>query len=222
MAGDGDRLLADALHEIAVGGEHVGVMIDDRREMRGQHPLGERHADRGRDPLPERTGRRFDADRVAVFGMARRLRADLAEGLQIVDRQPLCRRRRRSDREARRAASSRGRPRARSGRGRASAGSAASNFRTSRKSTVATSAAPIGRPGWPLLAFSTASTARNRIALAMESWLGARRHGGSPLLGSRFRLRRAQRPPVTDGFGCLSMCTAFGSVPALTPCSSVA
>ena len=29
---------------------------------------------------------------------------------------------------------------------------------------------PIGRPGWPLFAFSTASRERNRIALAIASW----------------------------------------------------
>src|SRR5215469_5425952 len=46
----------------------------------------------------------------------------------------------------------------------------ASNFSTSRHRTVATSAAPIGRPGWPLLAFSTASRARKRIAFAIASW----------------------------------------------------
>src|ERR1700712_4797419 len=35
--------------------------------------------------------------------------------------------------------------------------------------TVATSAQPIGRPGWPELAFSTASMARERRALAISS-----------------------------------------------------
>jgi hypothetical protein len=30
---------------------------------------------------------------------------------------------------------------------------------------------PIGMPGWPDLAFSTASIARKRIALAMSLWL---------------------------------------------------
>ena len=38
-------------------------------------------------------------------------------------------------------------------------------------STVATSAAPIGRPGWPDLACSTASIAKARMALAI--WAGA-------------------------------------------------
>ena len=36
-------------------------------------------------------------------------------------------------------------------------------------STVATSAMPIGMPGWPDLARSTASIARKRIALAMTA-----------------------------------------------------
>ncbi len=40
-------------------------------------------------PCPKRPGRRLDADRMAIFGMARRLRADLAELLQVVDREPL-------------------------------------------------------------------------------------------------------------------------------------
>src|SRR5262245_52489706 len=37
-------------------------------------------------------------------------------------------------------------------------------------STVAMSAAPIGRPGWPDLAASTASIESARIALVMRSW----------------------------------------------------
>ena len=87
MAGDGDRLLADALHQIAVGGEHIGVVVDHLAEFGGQHPLGERHADGGREPLAQRPGRRLDPERMAVFRMARRLGADLAERLQIGDRQ---------------------------------------------------------------------------------------------------------------------------------------
>ncbi len=123
MAGDGDRLLADALHQVAVRGEHIGVMVDDAWELRSQHPLGDRHADRGRDALPERPGGGLDADGgMAIFRMARRLRAELAERLQIVDRQGLRRRLFRSGRGSNRAASTHGRPIARTGRGPASAG----------------------------------------------------------------------------------------------------
>ena len=44
-------------------------------------------------------------------------------------------------------------------------------------STVAMSAAPIGRPGWPELAFSTASMERKRIALAIRSCFSRCAHG---------------------------------------------
>ncbi len=87
MAGDGDSLVANAFHEIAVRGEHISAMIDDGREVRRHHPLGERHADRSRDPLPERTGRRFHTRRVTVLGMPGRPGPDLAERLQILDGQ---------------------------------------------------------------------------------------------------------------------------------------
>src|SRR5215469_12860230 len=48
------------------------------------------------------------------------------------------------------------------------AGSAAENFRNCANRTVAASAIPIGRPGWPHFAASTASMASARSALA--SW----------------------------------------------------
>ena len=87
MARERDRLLADALHEIAVGGQHIGEMIDDlRTELRRQMPLGDRHADRIGEPLPERPGRRLHARRDEVFRMARRQRAKLAEAPDLVER----------------------------------------------------------------------------------------------------------------------------------------
>src|SRR5262245_4717804 len=43
-----------------------------------------------------------------------------------------------------------------------------SNLRNCVKRTVATSAMPIGMPGWPELAFSTASMDRARMALAIS------------------------------------------------------
>src|SRR4051812_7665954 len=51
-------------------------------------------------------------------------------------------------------------------------GSAASNFRWRVKSAVAASAMPIGIPGCPLLAASTASIARARMALARRRSVG--------------------------------------------------
>ena len=47
VSGERDRLLADAFHQVAVGGEHIGVMVDDvAAEFGGEMPLGDRHADR--------------------------------------------------------------------------------------------------------------------------------------------------------------------------------
>ena len=87
MAGEIDRLLADAFHQAAVAGDDVGVVIDEVvAEARGHRALGDRHADRRRQTLAERAGRRLDAQRVAVFGMAGRLRAELAETLDLLDR----------------------------------------------------------------------------------------------------------------------------------------
>ena len=48
VPGERDRLLADPLHQVAVGGEHVGAVVDELvAELGVQHALGERHADRG-------------------------------------------------------------------------------------------------------------------------------------------------------------------------------
>ena len=49
-----------------------------------QHPLRERHADRVRDALSERTGRDLDPRHVSVLGMAGRPRAQLTELLEVV------------------------------------------------------------------------------------------------------------------------------------------
>jgi hypothetical protein len=82
-----DRFLADALHEIAVGGEDEGAMIDDVvAEHRGEVAFRDRHADGIGETLAERPGRRFDARCMAVFWMARRDRAELAEALDLLDR----------------------------------------------------------------------------------------------------------------------------------------
>ncbi len=86
MAGERDRLLADALHQVAVGGEHIGPVVDQVvAELGRQHALGDRHADRIAEPLAERAGGGLDTHRVAVLGMARRARAELAEAFDLVE-----------------------------------------------------------------------------------------------------------------------------------------
>ena len=88
MAGDADRLLAHAFHQVAVGGDDIGMVVDDAGETRGQHPLRDRHADRGRNPLPERAGRRLNARSAPVFRVPGRPRSDLPELLDVVDAEP--------------------------------------------------------------------------------------------------------------------------------------
>ena len=80
----------DALLEVAVGGDHVRVVADHLLvEAGGEQALAQRHADGGRDALAERPGGRLDAGRVAVLGMAGGRRAELAEVLEVVERDPV-------------------------------------------------------------------------------------------------------------------------------------
>src|SRR6516225_10692845 len=86
MAGERNRFLADALHEIAVGREHKGCVINEfGAEGRGEMAFRDRHADSIGETLAERAGRRLDAWRVAVLGMAWRQRAKLAKTLDLLD-----------------------------------------------------------------------------------------------------------------------------------------
>ena len=50
-----------------------------------EQAFGERHADGIAEPLPQRPGRGLDAGGMAIFGVARRHRAELAKALQLVD-----------------------------------------------------------------------------------------------------------------------------------------
>ena len=64
MAGERDRLLADAFHQVAVGGEHIGAVIDDVvAELGGEVRFGDRHADGVGEALAERAGGGLDAGR---------------------------------------------------------------------------------------------------------------------------------------------------------------
>ena len=84
------RFLADAFHQAAVAGQNVGVVVDQIvSEGRIHDAFAEREADRIAETLAEWAGRRLDAGGMAVFGMTRRLRTDLAEILDLVDRHVL-------------------------------------------------------------------------------------------------------------------------------------
>jgi len=110
----GDRLLRHAFHQVAVGAEHEGVMIDDLlAELGGEHLLRERHADGSGNSLAQRAGGGLDALGVEVLGMSRCQRSELTEMLELVQRHVGIAG---QVQTAHRAASSRGRQRARSGR----------------------------------------------------------------------------------------------------------
>lgn len=52
-----DRLVADALHQVAVRGDDIGEMVNDFSAVAGlRHTFGQRHADRCGDALAERAG----------------------------------------------------------------------------------------------------------------------------------------------------------------------
>ena len=82
-----NRFLAEAFHQAAVTGDHIGVVIDKVvAEARIHQALRQRHPDRGRDPLPQRPRGRLHAGRMPVLWMARGFRSPLPERLQLVRR----------------------------------------------------------------------------------------------------------------------------------------
>ncbi len=86
MAGERDRLVADALHQAAVARHAIGEVVDDVVAVAAiEQPLGERHADGIAETLAERPGGRLDAGRMAIFRVARRARAELAEVLELLE-----------------------------------------------------------------------------------------------------------------------------------------
>ena len=89
VAGERAGFRRDALHQVAVAGNHVGVMVDDLVARAvvaaGQMRFGDGETDRVRDALTERTRRRLDAGRVVVLGMPRGAAAPLPEGPQVVE-----------------------------------------------------------------------------------------------------------------------------------------
>jgi hypothetical protein len=95
VAGERAGLGGHALLDVAVARDHVGVVVDQLGaagvEARGQHPLRERQADRHREPLAERAGRGLDSGSVVVLGVAGGRAPELAEVLQVVQRDAVAR-----------------------------------------------------------------------------------------------------------------------------------
>jgi hypothetical protein len=90
MAGERRGLAAHTLHHAAVAAQREDVIIEESEirsvEVPRQPIGGDRHADAGGDPLAERPRRRLDAGGQVVFRMTRTLAVELAEPLQIVER----------------------------------------------------------------------------------------------------------------------------------------
>ncbi len=86
MPGERGGLVTDALHEVAVtaDAEHV-VVAQLGTEPGAQVLLVDRHADRVRETLPERTGGDLDALRVPVLGVPGRTRPELPELAEVVE-----------------------------------------------------------------------------------------------------------------------------------------
>ncbi len=89
VAGERGRLVRDALHEAPVPGDRVDVEVEELGalavEGRRLPDRRDRHADAGRDPLAQRAGGGLDARGPAVLGVARALRVELAEALDVVE-----------------------------------------------------------------------------------------------------------------------------------------
>ena len=90
MSGERSSLGAHALHQAAVAAHRVDVVVEDleaRLVVAAREPaLGDRHADAGGDALPERTSRRFHPRHPVILGMTGRVAAELAEALDVVQR----------------------------------------------------------------------------------------------------------------------------------------
>ena len=87
MARQPDRLMADAFFQVAIGGDDIGLVIDQfAAEARLEMAFGHRHADGVAEALAQRAGGGLDAGGVAIFGMAGGAAADAAEVLQLIQR----------------------------------------------------------------------------------------------------------------------------------------
>ncbi len=85
------RLRRHTFHQVAIAGDHPGLVVDDLEtfaiESRRQPPFGDRHPHRVAHTLSERTGRGLHPGGVAVFRMAGRLGVQLPKVLQLFHRQ---------------------------------------------------------------------------------------------------------------------------------------
>ena len=85
-SGERGGLVADALFEAAVPGDHPGAVIDQfLAVVAAQNPLGEGHADPVGDALAEGAGRDLDGRRAAALRVTGRAGVGLAERHEVLD-----------------------------------------------------------------------------------------------------------------------------------------
>ena len=166
VARQGDGFLGNAFHQAAVAGQHIGLVIDEVIAEAGcQMALGNGKAHGIGKALAQGPGGGFNACGMAIFRVARGLGAQLPEVLEIAPASCPCS----PSETAANTSNMEPWPAERMKRSRSGQwGSPASKLRNWVNSTVAKSAAPMGRPGWPELAFWTASMLSARMALAMD------------------------------------------------------
>ena len=83
--GQADRLMADALHQAAVAGDDIGVVIDELAAVtRAQDLFGHGETHGVRNALTQRAGGGLDPVMQEVFRVARRPCAPLAEVLDLI------------------------------------------------------------------------------------------------------------------------------------------
>lgn len=91
MPGERGRLRGNALHQVAVAGQHIRGVVDHRvvRAVvaRCELRFHDRHADGVGETLPERPGRGLHARGEPAFRMPWRLAAPLTEARDLVERQ---------------------------------------------------------------------------------------------------------------------------------------
>ena len=84
------RFAGDALHHVAVAAHRVNIVVENLEtgpiEVLRQPAFADRHANACGAALAQWPGRRLDARRHMIFGMAGALAADLAKGFDIVER----------------------------------------------------------------------------------------------------------------------------------------
>ncbi len=79
--------MADAFHQVTIGSQYIGKMVNQFIAEAGiHHALGQCHADRRRNALPERAGGGLNARRMTIFRVTGCSGAKLAKVFNLVQR----------------------------------------------------------------------------------------------------------------------------------------